>query len=62
MTSPELCGRLAPQGILIRDCSNFKGLSPRFVRVSLKSPTANDRLLAALTAALTGGRAEERTT
>lgn len=37
----EVCGRMARQRILIRNCSNFHGLSDRFVRVALKDPEAN---------------------
>ncbi|MCP4161911.1 MAG: pyridoxal phosphate-dependent class II aminotransferase [Deltaproteobacteria bacterium] len=37
----ELCEYLKKQKILIRDCSNFKGLSENFVRFSLKKRDTN---------------------
>jgi threonine-phosphate decarboxylase len=43
--------RLAGEKILIRDCSNFDGLSDQFVRISLKSREAN-RVLAQKLASL----------
>jgi len=35
---------LAEERILIRDCSNFQGLSDRFIRISPKDPDANRRV------------------
>ncbi len=35
-------------GLLIRDASNFKGLSDRFFRISVQSPRGNDLLIKAL--------------
>jgi threonine-phosphate decarboxylase len=35
--------RLADNRILIRDCSNFEGLSDQFIRLSLKTPQENQR-------------------
>ena len=35
-------------GMLIRDCSNFLGLSPYFFRVSTQRPEENDALVAAI--------------
>lgn len=40
--------RLLGKGILIRDCSNFKGLDDRFFRVAVRRREENERLLAAL--------------
>jgi len=40
-TSDEICRALAEDKILIRNCSNFKGLSERFVRISLKTADVN---------------------
>jgi threonine-phosphate decarboxylase len=37
-------------GILVRDCSNFRGLNERFIRVAVRSRKDNLRLLAALKA------------
>ena len=36
MNSTELRDRLAPEGILIRDCSNFQSLGDRYFRVAIK--------------------------
>lgn len=43
--SDDICTLLSQDRILIRNCSNFKGLSNRFVRISLKSRETN-RMLA----------------
>ena len=40
--------RLLGRGILIRDCSNFKGLDGRFFRVAVRRREENERLLGAL--------------
>lgn len=41
----ELRSRLIPHGILIRDCSNFQGLDPRFFRVAVKLRAENELLV-----------------
>jgi len=41
----SVCAGLANDKILIRNCSNFTGLSDRFIRISLKAPETN-RMLA----------------
>ncbi len=41
LTSQTLCRDLAQDRLLIRDCSNFHGLSEQFVRVSLKTSDLN---------------------
>ncbi len=43
-TSDEICSALADDRILIRNCSNFKGLSERFIRISLKTAEVNHNL------------------
>lgn len=48
--SDKVCDALAADKILIRNCSNFDGLSNRFIRVSLKSPELNRLIAAKLTA------------
>lgn len=40
--------RLLARGLIIRDASNFPGLDARFVRVAVRRPEENDRLVAAL--------------
>jgi threonine-phosphate decarboxylase len=41
LRAPELFRLMAEHKILIRDCSNFHGLSNRFVRIALKTSEAN---------------------
>lgn len=41
LRAPELFRLMAERKILIRDCSNFHGLSNRFVRIALKTSEAN---------------------
>ena len=47
-SAAELARRLRQELILIRDCSNYQGLSDRFFRVSVRLPEENRRLIAAL--------------
>ena len=44
LKSNDLCKYIGDKKILIRDCSNFDGLSDRFVRFSLKTQDLNNRL------------------
>ncbi len=44
----SLAEALAREGVLVRSCSNYRGLSDRFVRVAVRSPEDNDVLIAAL--------------
>lgn len=46
LTSGEFCEKIGRHKILIRDCSNFFGLSDQFVRFSLKKQETNDHLSA----------------
>ncbi len=48
INAPILARAMTERRILIRDCSNFKGLDNRFVRMSLKSQKMNDSFLEAL--------------
>ncbi len=48
MTSSLLREQLLKQGIAIRDCSNFIGLSKKFFRVAVRTRDENVRLVAAL--------------
>jgi threonine-phosphate decarboxylase len=45
MTAEGVCAALAQERILIRNCSNFAGLSNEFIRISLKTSEIN-RMLA----------------
>lgn len=46
--APVIQERLGPQGILIRDCRSFAGLTPFHVRLAVRSHPENLRLLEAL--------------
>jgi len=54
-TAEGICSALAQRQILIRNCSNFEGLSERYLRVSLKGGANNQRLCRVLTEALEAG-------
>jgi len=45
ITAPELQLRLGRQGLLIRDCSNYPGLSPGFFRVAVRNRGENLQLV-----------------
>ena len=49
LSAPQLRGRLAQEGILIRDCSNFQGLDGRYFRVAVRRREENDLLIESLT-------------
>lgn len=44
----HLTGFLSSRGILVRDCTNFEGLTPDFFRFCIRSTEENLRLIAAL--------------
>jgi threonine-phosphate decarboxylase len=44
-TADAICQALLHERILIRNCSNFKGLSNRFIRISLKTSETNSMLV-----------------
>lgn len=48
LDAASLRWRLLARGLIIRDASNFPGLDARFVRVAVRRPEENDRLVAAL--------------
>jgi len=48
LSAGELRERLLHEGLLIRDCSNFVGLSPRFFRIAVRTAGENQRLIEAL--------------
>lgn len=52
LKADDLCQYIGDQKILIRDCSNFHGLSDKFVRFSLKTQDLNNRLVAFIKQAL----------
>ena len=54
ITSADLTQRLAAHGLLIRNCDSFTGLQPgRFIRIAVRAPQENERLLTVLHEALT---------
>ncbi len=48
LTAAELAGKLLREGILIRDCSSFRGVDPYFIRVAVKTRVENERLIEVL--------------
>ncbi len=48
LTAEKICGWMAQKRILIRNCSNFHGLSGQFIRVSLKDRHTNQMALQCL--------------
>jgi hypothetical protein len=55
LAAPTVWTRLSAEGILIRDCSNFRGLSERFIRACPKT-SETSRLLAERIAELATAR------
>ncbi|MBI4354399.1 MAG: aminotransferase class I/II-fold pyridoxal phosphate-dependent enzyme, partial [Candidatus Omnitrophica bacterium] len=54
--SSRLCAQLAQQGVAVRNCDDFTGLEPgRFLRIGVRRPEENARLLAALHEVLHAG-------
>ena len=49
----DLYDRLLPEGIMIRRCSNYRGLDKTHYRIAVKSPEANEKLLQVLRKVLT---------
>jgi threonine-phosphate decarboxylase len=47
-TSAQLKEKMLKHGILIRDCSSFKGLDGYYIRVAVRTRQENEKLLAAL--------------
>jgi len=45
---PQYHHRMAQKGILIRDCSNYPGLTTGYYRTAIRTPEENDRLLNAM--------------
>lgn len=48
LTAAELADKLLRQGILIRDCTSFRGLDSYYVRIAVKTRPENERLIEAL--------------
>lgn len=52
MSASRLANALRKQGLLIRDCSSIPGLNNRTVRMAVRTPAQNHRLMTALRALL----------
>lgn len=52
----DLQARLASRGIMIRDCSNYRGLNPGYFRAAVKHDTENEILIQHMTEVLKNGR------
>ena len=48
LTATELAEKLLSQGILIRDCTSFRGLDQYYIRIAVKTHVENELLMAAL--------------
>ena len=48
LTATDLAGKLIAQGILIRDCTSFRGLDQYYIRVAVKTHSENRHLIEAL--------------
>lgn len=53
-TVAELIPLLGRRGILVRDCSNFRGLEGQYIRVAVRNREENDKLIASLRSVLGG--------
>ena len=45
---PELCDGLRKRGVLLRDCSNYRGLGPGDCRIAVRTRAENEELLRAI--------------
>jgi threonine-phosphate decarboxylase len=54
LTSTQLAEKMAAKQILIRDCSNFSGLSDKYIRLGIKNREMNLTMLERLTSVLLG--------
>lgn len=57
LTAAQLKEEMLKRGILIRDCSSFRGLDEFYVRVAVRTRRENERLLEALREVVEGWRA-----
>lgn len=48
INSRKLCDYCANKGMLLRDCSNFRGLDNRFIRIAVRNRDENKKLIKAL--------------
>lgn len=50
----DMAERMAARGVIVRPCATFRGLSSAYIRVAVRTPEENDRLIDAARAALAG--------
>ena len=48
LTATEIKNKMLKQGILIRDCTSFKGLDEFYIRIAVKTRLENEKLIEAL--------------
>src|SRR2546428_3349892 len=48
ITSTDIFEQLLKKGLVIRDCSSIRGLGDEFFRVTIRTPTDNEKLVSAL--------------
>lgn len=58
MTAKQLCSRMTKYHILVRDCSNYPGLSSSYIRLAVKKSVQNAVLLQALKASIEDGKSD----
>lgn len=56
LTAPQLKNRMLKYGILIRDCSSFRGLDQHYIRVAVRTREENEKLLTTLKKVVSGLR------
>lgn len=54
LDSGSLAEKMAQKGFLIRDCSSFRGLDRKFIRIAVRKDNENDRLVKALQEVMRG--------
>jgi threonine-phosphate decarboxylase len=48
LTAAEIKNKMLKQGILVRDCTSFKGLDEFYIRIAVKTRLENEKLIEAL--------------
>jgi threonine-phosphate decarboxylase len=48
INAKQLCGYCGRKGVLIRDCSNFRGLDNHFIRIAVRKKEENSKLIKTL--------------
>lgn len=48
LTATQLTSKMLSEGILIRDCTSFRGLDEYYIRIAVKTHSENERLMKAL--------------